>query len=106
MHTFYIPVSPTGYFNLGFHIDMQPGSYYVTLDSATIATSYRTILQVVPPQTPASNMTTSPGTAMQVVPATLPASGPGTGALTVTSTPARSLGLRRLDHDGADTTQS
>jgi hypothetical protein len=88
LHTFYVPVSATGYFNQGFHIDMPPGSYNVTLDSPTITASYQTLLQVVPPQTPTSNMTASPGTVMTVIPATPPVAGPGTGAVAVTSPPA------------------
>ena len=85
MHTFYTPVSATGYFNQGFHIDMQPGSYRVTLDSPTTAATYRTTLQVVSPQAPSSNVTAAP---TPLVPATPPVTGPVTGTIAVTSTPA------------------
>ncbi len=85
LHTFYTPVSATGYFNQGFHIDMQPGSYTVTLDSPTTAATYRTTLQVVSPQAPASNVTAAP---TPLVPATPPVTGPVTGTIAVTSTPA------------------
>ncbi len=91
LHTFNTPVSNTGYFNLGFHIDMQPGSYYVTLDSPTIITTYRTILQVVPPQALTSNVTSSQETSTQMVPATPLVSSPGAGTIAVTSTPAGAL---------------
>jgi hypothetical protein len=69
LHTYSTAAGSSGYFNYGFHIDMQPGVYYITISSPSMVSTYRTILTVIPPQTP------TPGV-------TEPASGNQSGALT------------------------
>ncbi|MEN6397304.1 MAG: PEGA domain-containing protein [Methanoregula sp.] len=37
MHTFTSPVTSSGYFNYGFHVDMPPGQYTVTISSPSLS---------------------------------------------------------------------
>jgi hypothetical protein len=46
MHTFTSPVSSSGYLSFGFHVDMDPGQYYVTVSNPALKTPYRTIMLV------------------------------------------------------------
>jgi hypothetical protein len=47
MHTYTSPVSSSGYFNYGFHEDMGPGQYKVTVSNPALKASFGTILSVV-----------------------------------------------------------
>lgn len=82
VHTESTGASNTGYFTYSFHVDMDPGEYYVTVTSPTVRTTYRTSIIVRPPQTTAVNGT---GTATSVAVET-PA--PTTGMLSISSTPS------------------
>jgi len=53
LRTFNSPVSASGYFNYGFHVDMQPGQYSVKVSNPSIKNSLTVLLTIVPPQTPA-----------------------------------------------------
>jgi hypothetical protein len=46
VHTFNAPVSADGYFNYGFHVDMQPGLYTVTISSPSLSNSLTKTLTV------------------------------------------------------------
>lgn len=59
LHTYNTAASASGYFNYGFHVDMPPGDYFVTISSPSMKSTYRTILTVIPPQTPATTSTAS-----------------------------------------------
>ena len=50
LHTYSSPVSASGYFNYGFHVDMQPGQYYITVSNPSLKNSLRMVLTIVPPQ--------------------------------------------------------
>jgi hypothetical protein len=50
LHTFTSPVSSSGYLSYGFHVDMEPGQYTVTLSNPSLRTPYRTVLSVTPPE--------------------------------------------------------
>ncbi len=92
-HTYASPVSGSGYFNYGFHVDMQPGQYYVRVSNPAIKTPLVMDLTIVPPQASISG-TTTPGInpASTATPAKNPVALsqnlPGTGTLTIASTPA------------------
>ena len=84
LHIYDTSASASGYFNYGFHVDMPPGDYNVTISSPSVISTYSTVLTVIPPPTSATgtnasitgNGTTSMGTSMT------------TGALAVSSTPS------------------
>ena len=61
--TYSSPVSASGYFNYGFHVDMQPGQYYITVSNPSIKSPLQMVLTVLPPQTQ-----TSIGTTVAVTP--------------------------------------
>jgi hypothetical protein len=46
VHTFTSPVSSSGYLSYGFHVDMDPGQYYITVSNPSLKTPYRTVMQV------------------------------------------------------------
>lgn len=101
LKTFECAVSASGYFNNGFHADMQPGQYYVVITNPVLKKTSRTVLTIVKPeQPPLSPVTTSPAPPVTItVPSTLvypTVTAPGstsavpsgtTGTLTITSTP-------------------
>jgi len=99
LRTYTSPVSASGYFNYGFHVDMQPGQYTIRVSNPSIKSPLLKILTVIQPQKPTTAETTVavipadstsiPGT----VPASLttpqiPGISPDTGALSIASTPA------------------
>jgi hypothetical protein len=47
LHTFLSPVSGTGSFNYGFHADMPPGKYFVTVSNPSMKNSLMSPLTVV-----------------------------------------------------------
>ena len=49
-HSFISPVSGTGSFNYGFHADMPPGNYFVTVSNDAMKNSLMTTLTVVSPE--------------------------------------------------------
>lgn len=98
VHTYDTSVSSSGYFNKGFHIDMPPGVYQVTLSSPSLQTTHMTYLTVESSPGPASSRTTpaidgtrspEPGAATQTTqtPAVPITATGGTGSLLVTSSP-------------------
>jgi hypothetical protein len=82
-HTFMSPVSATGDFEYGFHVDMKPGQYYVTGTNPSMKNNLRLVLTITAPNSTAT-ATTSPqeeittaiatpaGTASQTASATQP----------------------------------
>jgi hypothetical protein len=97
VHSYDSSVSATGYFNKGFHIDMPDGVYTITMSSPSQKTTYRNYLTVVPagslaPVTPAvitqPTITTQIDvTAAPAEPVTMAPSTPGTGTLSIMSSP-------------------
>jgi hypothetical protein len=49
LHSFLSPVSGTGSFNYGFHADMPPGNYFVTVSNPAMKNSLMSTLTVVSP---------------------------------------------------------
>jgi hypothetical protein len=92
VHNYDSTVSASGYFNKGFHVDMPPGTYTLTLSSASVRNTYQKYL-TINSSLPASQ---TPGTEGSIaIPAgTEPSSsgsvssGAGMGSLSITSTPA------------------
>jgi hypothetical protein len=48
LHSFTSPVSSSGYFSYGFHVDMSPGQYPVTVSNPALKSSFGTVMSVVP----------------------------------------------------------
>ena len=97
LRTYSSPVSASGYFNYGFHVDMQPGQYYLTVSNPSLKSPLLMVLTVLPPQTPtpvgtilavSSGNPTSSITA--AITQNLPGIPAGTGTLSIASTPAGS----------------
>jgi hypothetical protein len=65
LHAYDTSASSSGYFSYGFHIDMSPGDYPVTISSPSVKSTYRIVIHVIPPQTPIP--VPSAGNASQVV---------------------------------------
>jgi hypothetical protein len=79
IHTFTSPVSAGGYFQYGFHVDMQPGTYTVTISSPSLSNSLTQTLTIV-----ASNANLTPVVAGSMTPGALPET---TGTMGTTVTP-------------------
>ena len=62
LHTFISPVSATGSFNYGFHVDIQPGQYTVRVSNPSLENTLTSIFAVIPPETPTPALTTPPVT--------------------------------------------
>lgn len=101
LRTYSSPVSASGYFNYGFHVDMQPGQYYLTINNPALKSPLVMVLTVLPPQTPTSIKTTiavSPGNSTTSVTNSIPPSATttqnslgiqsGSGTLSIASTPS------------------
>jgi hypothetical protein len=69
LHSFTSPVSESGSLSFSFHVDMEPGKYFVTVTNPSLKTPYRTSMSVV-----AWN-TSSPASSSAPVPATSPVPG-------------------------------
>lgn len=67
VHTFTSPVSSGGYFNYGFHVDMPPGLYTVTISSPSMLHTLTKTLTVS-----ATNVNVTPVGAVSTIPVTLP----------------------------------
>jgi len=50
LHTFTSPVGSSGYMSYGFHGDMEPGQYTVTVSTPSLKDPYRTVMTVVAPE--------------------------------------------------------
>jgi hypothetical protein len=94
VHAYESSVSSSGYFNKGFHVDMPPGVYTITMTSPSVRTSYRNYLTVnaAAPSPVESGNETAPEPAMPVTATPVPVlpapSAAGTGTLSVSSNPA------------------
>ena len=101
LRTYSSPVSASGYFNYGFHVDMQPGQYYITVSNPSLKNPLVMVLTVLPPQTPTplnSTLLVSPGNSTTSVMNSIPPSATttqnlpgiqsGSGTLSIASTPA------------------
>ena len=93
--TYTSPVSGSGYFNYAFHVDMPPGQYYVRLSNPAIKTPLLMDLTIVAPQASSSGNTTPGIIPVSVAtpaknPAAITQNLPGTGTLTIASTPTGS----------------
>lgn len=100
IRTYNSPVSASGYFNYGFHVDMQPGQYNIVISNPAIKNSLKKVLTVNPPRTttqiptaesPNTVDTTEPITGSVIV-TTMPQNTPeiltGAGTLSIASTPS------------------
>ena len=76
LHTYDTAAGATGYFNYGFHVDMPPGVYYVTISSPSMESTYRTLLTVIPPPTPTPAVTLTAASGNQSGATTAPVSPP------------------------------
>ena len=47
LHSYSSPVSTSGYFNYGFHVDMDPGQYKVTVSNPSLKVPFGTVISVV-----------------------------------------------------------
>jgi len=56
LHTFISPVSATGYFQYGFHVDMPPGQYRVIVSNPSMKNGLDQSLIVAVPATPVSGI--------------------------------------------------
>jgi len=83
LHVYNTAATGSGYFNYGFHIDMPPGDYPVTISSPTIKSSFQTTIHVIPPPTPAPAANSSEAGQPGITPVPTPALSPG-----LTATPA------------------
>jgi hypothetical protein len=97
LRTYSSPVSATGYFNYGFHVDMKPGQYTIRVSNPAIKNPLQKVLTVLPPRTPAPVVTTvavTPDIPTAAITASLPVQLPtspvvstGSGSLSIASTP-------------------
>ena len=97
VHTFTSPVSAGGYFQYGFHIDMQPGTYTLTVSSPSLSTSLTKTLTIVASNanlttvSPVTTMTGAVPAATSGTPVSPQATAPapsGSGTLIISSAPA------------------
>ncbi len=58
LRTYSSPVSGSGYFNYGFHVDMPPGQYYITMSNPALTSPLVMVFTVLPPRTPTPVITT------------------------------------------------
>jgi hypothetical protein len=95
-HTFIAPVGADGYFDYGFHVDMQPGRYQVRVGNPSMGTSLVRTLDILPSGLPVPTLTgnvvtpgipVSPEGTTGPVPVTSPASSTATGSISIISTP-------------------
>ena len=82
VHTFNAPVSSSGYFSYGFHVDMEPGTYSIVATNPSMLTSLEKTLVVVSAQ--------SGNISPTVVPATMGTANPispDAGSITINAIP-------------------
>lgn len=100
LRTYTSPVSASGYFNYGFHVDMQPGQYFLTVSNPAIKSPLKIILTVASSRTPLDTNITVPVTSdisHPSTPVTIPVPvvttpnppvvSSGNGSISITSTP-------------------
>ena len=102
MHTFTSPVTSSGYFNYGFHVDMPPGQYTVTISSPSLSNSLSKTLTVyatnpgaispsevstIPVTIPVTNETIVSGTQTEIPSITKTTVSPEAGTLIISSKP-------------------
>jgi hypothetical protein len=95
VHSYDSTVSGSGYFNHGFHVDMPPGVYTITLSSPSVKTTYRNYLTIVADRSVMHASTDVTGTPAPVsslpgIPissGTISPSG-GAGSLSISSSPS------------------
>jgi hypothetical protein len=81
LHVYDTAATKSGTFDYDFHVDMPPGDYPVLISSATMKTSYQTIIHVISPQSPTLLPTTPPTPSVtQVLPV-----GPASTGMPVTT---------------------
>ena len=85
VHTFVSPVSTTGYFQYGFHVDMPPGQYRVIISNPSMKSGLNQSLTVAIPTTVQTNLTQIGTTAVPVL--TTPAPAPVTTSPAPTNIP-------------------
>jgi hypothetical protein len=83
LHTFTSPVSSSGYLSFGFHSDMEPGQYTVTISNPSLKIPYVTVLSVVAPEG-----------ALPFTPVRTPEQGPAVSTADVTDTAASAPGSK------------
>lgn len=101
LRTYTSPVSASGYFNYGFHVDMLPGQYYLKVSNPSIKNPLQMTLTIITPQSLPSMETTvavtpagsTPSVTGSIPPSStttqdLPAIPVGTGTLSISSTPS------------------
>ncbi len=104
VHSYTSPVSASGYFNYGFHVDMQPGQYYLKVSNPLIKTPLHLTFTIVTSRAGVPIDTTVaviPGNSTLSLPGSAPSSGipsqnpmvitPGNGTFTMGSTPAGAM---------------
>jgi hypothetical protein len=86
LHTYIAPVSGTGSFNYGFHVDMKPGQYQVTGSNPSMKNNLGLVLTIIGPSAtvPQEGQTVSATTQA----ALSPALAADTGSVSVSSAPA------------------
>ena len=100
LHSYSSPVSASGYFNYGFHVDMQPGQYFLTVNNPAIRSPIKIILTVASSRIQLDNNITFPvnsDNSNLSIPVNIPASeltppsptavSSGNGSISITSTP-------------------
>ena len=100
LHSYSSPVSASGYFNYGFHVDMQPGQYFLTVSNPAIKSPLKIILTVASSRTPLDTSITVPVTSdisnsstpvnitvSVVTTPNPPVVSSGNGSISITSTP-------------------
>lgn len=62
LHVFTSPVGSNGYLNYGFHGDLEPGQYMVTVSNPSLNVPYKTVLSVSAPEgtLPVTTIMTTP----------------------------------------------
>ena len=101
LRTYTSPVSASGYFNYGFHVDMKPGQYSIGVSNPSIKNPLRKVLTIVSTTaelpgettvevTPYTSTPSLPDSTLTVSasPQTPTGTSPGTGTLSIASTPA------------------
>ena len=83
-HTYLTPVSGTGSFQYGFHVDMSPGQYNIVGTNPSMKNDLASVLTVTVPQTTGVPSDTS--SPVQVTPVSTPAPTQNGEAVTVTTT--------------------
>jgi hypothetical protein len=100
IRTYTSPVSASGYFNYGFHVDMKPGQYYVLVSNPSIKSPLKFILTIVSSQTPVTETNPpvdgtvsipDPLSPLPVMTPNTPVIPSGTGTLSIASTPAGAI---------------